>query len=90
MCCADASKDGSDNLEVGSVSGRFDQSATGWLLSQAVWYLNAADKEGEFAYMRVVEILRRYILICWTRCMGSSANSRMVTLRCAGICSIAG
>ena len=36
-----------------------------------MWYLNAADKEGEFAYMRVVEILRRYILICWTRCMGS-------------------
>ena len=59
MCCADASKDGSDNLEVGSVSRPFDGSATAWLLSQAVRYLNTADKEGEFAYMRVVEVLRR-------------------------------
>ena len=59
MCCADASKDGSDNLEVGSVSRPFDESATAWLLSQAVRSLNTADKEGEFAYMRVVEVLRR-------------------------------
>ena len=59
MCCADTSKDGSDRLEVGSISRPFDESATAWLLSQAVRYLNTADKEGELAYMRVVEVLRR-------------------------------
>jgi hypothetical protein len=59
MCCADASTDGSDSLEVGSVSRLFDETATAWLLSQAVRYLNTADKEGEFAYMRAIEVLRR-------------------------------
>lgn len=51
--------DGSDNLDGGTISRPFDGSATAWLLSQAVRYLNTADKEGEFAYMRAVEVLRR-------------------------------
>lgn len=59
MSCGEASKDGSDYLEVGSVSRPFDGSATAWLLGQAVRHLNSADKEGEFAYGRVVEVLLR-------------------------------
>jgi hypothetical protein len=58
-CEGHASKDGSDSLELGAVSRPFDGSATAWLLGQAVRYLNTADKEGEFAYTRVVEVLRR-------------------------------
>lgn len=58
-CESHESKDGSDRLDVGAVSRNFDGSATAWLLGQAVRYLNTADKEGEFAYTRVVEVLRR-------------------------------
>jgi hypothetical protein len=60
MCCEDGKKDdGSDRLDQGAISRPFDGSATAWLLGQAVRYLNTADKEGEFAYTRVVEVLRR-------------------------------
>ena len=58
-CDCHSSKDGSDSLEQGAVSRPFDGSATAWLLGQAVRYLNTADKEGEAAYTRVVEVLRR-------------------------------
>lgn len=60
MSCENkTSGDGSDSLEVNAGRRPFDISATAWLLGQAVRYLNTADKEGEFAYTRVVEILRR-------------------------------
>jgi len=60
MCCeGQASNDGSDRLEESGTSRPFDGSATGWLLSQAVRALNTADKEGEAAYGRSVEVLRR-------------------------------
>lgn len=60
MSCENrTSKDGSDSLEVIAATRLFDKSATAWQLGQAVRYLNTADKEGEFAYARVVEILRR-------------------------------
>jgi hypothetical protein len=58
-CDHHTSKDGSDNLEAVAAARLFDKSATAWLLGQAVRYLNAADKEGELAYTRLVEILRR-------------------------------
>jgi hypothetical protein len=58
-CENQTSRDGSDSLEVNGASRPFDKSATAWLLGQAVRYLNTADKEGEFAYTRVVEVLRR-------------------------------
>ena len=54
-----ASRGGSDSLEVNAISRPFDVSATAWLVGQGVRYLNAADKEGELAYLRVVEVLRR-------------------------------
>jgi len=57
-CENQTSKGGGDSLEVNPGSRPFDLSATGWLLGQAVRYLNTADKEGEFAYTRVVEVLR--------------------------------
>jgi len=53
------SKSDSDSLEVKAAIRPFDKSATAWLLGQAVRYLNTADKEGEFKYTRVVEVLRR-------------------------------
>jgi hypothetical protein len=53
------SRGGGDSLEVSAAIRLFDKSATAWLLGQAVRYLNTADKEGEFAYTRVVELLRR-------------------------------
>ena len=64
MCCEDGhasggKNDGSDRLDQAGISRPFDGSATAWLLGQAVRYLNTADKEGEFAYTRVVEVLRR-------------------------------
>jgi hypothetical protein len=49
----------SDSLEVKADIRPFDKSATAWLLGQAVRYLNTANKEGEFEYTRVVEVLRR-------------------------------
>ena len=58
-CENQTSGGGSDKLEVNAGSRPFDISATAWLLGQAVRYLNTADKEGEFAYTRVVEVLRR-------------------------------
>ena len=58
-CENQTSRDGSDSLQVNAASRPFDKSATAWLLGQAVRYLNTADKEGEFAYARVVEVLRR-------------------------------
>ena len=58
-CEKQTSRGGSDSLEVTATTRLFDKSATAWLLGQAVRYLNTADKEGEFAYTRVVEILRR-------------------------------
>ncbi len=58
-CDHQTSKGDSDSLEVIPATRLFDKSATAWLLGQAVRYLNTADKEGELAYTRVVEILRR-------------------------------
>jgi len=59
MTCDQTSKDGSDTLELGAAVRLFDKTATAWLLGQAVRYLNTADKEGELAYTRAVELLRR-------------------------------
>lgn len=59
MSCENQTADGSDSLQVNASSRPFDISATAWLLGEAVRYLNTADKEGEFGYTRVVEILRR-------------------------------
>ena len=63
MCCeqqgSGSAGSGSDRLEVVGGSRPFDNSATAWLVGQGVRYLNTADKEGELAYLRVVELLRR-------------------------------
>ena len=60
MSCECGSSGGTaDNLAVNGASRPFDSSATAWLLGQGVRYLNTADKEGEFAYPRVVEVLQR-------------------------------
>ena len=49
---------GGDSLAVNGASRPFDGSASAWLLGQGVRYLNTADKEGELAYQRIVELLR--------------------------------
>lgn len=59
LCEKQTLRSDSDSLEVNAANRLFDKSATAWLFGQAVRYLNTADKEGEFAYTRVVEILRR-------------------------------
>ena len=51
--------DDSDNLEVKEGIRPFDKSPTGWLLGQAVRYLNIAGEVGECEYARVVEVLRQ-------------------------------
>jgi hypothetical protein len=58
-CEQQPARSGGDCLEVGAGSRPFDVSATAWLVGQGVRYLNTADKEGELAYLRVVELLRR-------------------------------
>jgi len=58
-CQNETSNGGSDSLDLHLDSRPFDPSPTGWLLGQAVRYLNTADKEGEFAYSQVTDILRR-------------------------------
>ena len=59
MPCDDqTSRGGGDSLEVNAISRPFENSATAWLVGQGVRYLNTADKEGELAYLRVVELLR--------------------------------
>jgi hypothetical protein len=66
-CCggstSDASggrkNDGRDSLALGGERRPFDHSATAWLVGEGVRYLNSADKEGELAYQRVIELLRR-------------------------------
>jgi hypothetical protein len=58
-CENETSKDGSDSLAIKETNPLFDRSDTGWLLGQAVRYLNTDDKKGEFAYARVAELLRR-------------------------------
>src|SRR5512143_2294297 len=59
MSCEKESSHGeSDSLEMKAAIRPFDKSATAWLLSQAVRYLNTAGEEGEFGYTRVVEVLR--------------------------------
>jgi hypothetical protein len=60
MSCEDErSNDGSDRLEIRETNPLFDRSDTGWLLGEAVRYLNTDDRKGEFAYVRVAELLRR-------------------------------
>lgn len=52
------SNGGGDSLE-GNAGGRpFDSSSTAWLVGQCVRYLNTCDKEGELAYLRLVDVLR--------------------------------
>jgi hypothetical protein len=58
-CENETSNDGSDSLAIKESNPLFDRSDTGWLLGQAVRYLNTDDKKGEFAYARVAELLRR-------------------------------
>jgi hypothetical protein len=65
-CCDGSTSDasggrngGGDRLERGGARRPFDHSATAWLIGQGVRHLNTADKEGELAYQRVVELLRR-------------------------------
>ncbi len=60
MSCEDQmTKDGSDSLVINAGKRPFDKSATAWLVGQAVHYLNTADKEGEFVYRQIIELLRR-------------------------------
>ena len=61
MFCENETARGSgDNLEVNPSNHLFDSSATAWVVGQCVRYLNAADKESELAYKRMVMVLRRY------------------------------
>lgn len=53
------SGDGSDRLDGGEIKRLFDGSATAWLVGQGVRCLNRADKEAEFTYGRIVELLQR-------------------------------
>jgi len=57
-CKNESSGGGDDSLEVKNGHSPFDRSGTAWLLSNAVRYLNSADKEAEAEYLRVVEVLR--------------------------------
>jgi len=66
-CTTDTQKGDSDALEVSGDNRPFDLSATAWLVGQGVRYLNCADKEGELAYHRIVELLRR----CGTDLLGT-------------------
>ncbi len=58
-CENQTSRGGGDSVEVSAGSRPFDISATAWLVGQGVRFLNTGDKEGELAYLRVVEVLRR-------------------------------
>lgn len=58
-CQKQTLSDHGDSLEVKAAIRPFDQSATAWLLGQAVRCLNTAGKEGEFEYARLVEVLSR-------------------------------
>jgi len=58
-CEKQTSVSGGDCLEIGAENRPFDGSATTWLIGQGVHYLNTAGKEGELAYLHVVEQLRR-------------------------------
>lgn len=58
-CEKQTSRSGGDCLKVDAGNRPFDVSATAWLIGQGVGYLNTAEKEGELAYLRVVELLRR-------------------------------
>lgn len=49
---------GGDSLEIEGSHRPFDSSAAAWLIGQGVRYVNTADKEGELAYTRVIELLR--------------------------------
>jgi hypothetical protein len=58
-CEEQSSKITADRVE-GNIGPRpFDLSANAWLIGEAVRYLNSADKEGELAYVRVCELLRK-------------------------------
>lgn len=57
-CNEQTSNDNGDKLECNGEHRPFDWSATAWLIGQGVQYLNTADKEGELAYLRIVELLR--------------------------------
>jgi hypothetical protein len=59
-CEEQTSRSGGDCLEVEAGNRPFDVSATTWLIGQGVRYLNTAEKEGELAYLRVIELLRLY------------------------------
>jgi hypothetical protein len=54
-----ASRDAGDSLRAMAGNRPFDLSATAWLIGQGVQYLNTGDKEGQLAYQRVIELLRR-------------------------------
>jgi hypothetical protein len=54
-----ATKSSSDRLRVDIGSRPPDVSATAWLIGEGVRYLNTASKEGEIAYLRIIELLRR-------------------------------
>ena len=60
MTCRDRTASaGGDSLAASAANRPFASSATAWLVGQAVRYLNAAGKEGEYEYRRVVEVLHR-------------------------------
>jgi len=58
-CNGNSSQSSGDALEVVKGSHLFGESATGWVLGEAVRHLNSADKEGEASYQRTVEQLRK-------------------------------
>lgn len=58
-CENQTSRGGGDSVEGNAGRSPFDISDTAWLVGQGIRYLNTADKEGELAYLRVVELLRR-------------------------------
>ncbi len=60
FCENETARGSGDNLEVNLSNHLFDSSATAWVVGQCVRYLNAADKESELAYQRMVMVLRRY------------------------------
>lgn len=55
-CACEVTGDG-----LGVEPGRrlYDQDATAWLVGEGVRHMNAADAEGELAYVRVLELLRK-------------------------------
>jgi hypothetical protein len=58
-CNGNTSQQSGDGMQAVTSAYPFGNSATGWLLGEAVRHLHSADKESEALYKRAVEVLSR-------------------------------